>query len=258
MLRRPRGRERIALVCVLTAGCDRARAPRSPYSSAVRSAAGARSSRDAGAPRRAVAGGGLLRCLRERCRPDRARRRRPRRRHPREAPDRPRRRARPAAARRIRSDARLRLPDRIRPVPGRLPIVVVAGSRRAVARRGTVRRAHRHARAEVDRSKAARGGGDARRPACTHLAGDRPTPGGTRLRDRSRVRVRDRARRVRRDRLRRPRRAADAARRDLSVPRSTRGRESGGCGGARCRAGGHHRRAALVAERFAEGRGQAL
>ena len=111
--------------------------------------------RDAGAARRAVAGGGLLRCLRERCRPDRARRRRPRRRHPGEAADRPRRRARPAAARSIRGDARLRLPDRVRRVPGRLPIVVVAGSRRTVARRGTVRRAHRHARAEVDRSKAA-------------------------------------------------------------------------------------------------------
>ena len=60
---------------------------------------------------------------------------------------------------------------------------------------------------------------DARRLACRVLAGGRPPLVGARLRGRRRVRLRDLARRVRRHGLRRPGRPADAARRDLPLPR---------------------------------------
>ena len=59
---------------------------------------------------------------------------------------------------------------------------------------------------------------------------------GARLCGRRGLRLRDRARRVRRDGLRRARRAADAARRDLPLPRPARRREPGHRGRARRRA----------------------
>ena len=103
---------------------------------------------DARAPRRAVAGSRATRSPSRawpRC--DRARRRRPRRGRARAAAARRRRRARPAPARRLGRDARLRVHHRVRRAAGRLPLVVVARARRAVARGRAVRRAHRHARA---------------------------------------------------------------------------------------------------------------
>ena len=70
--------------------------------------------------------------------------------------------ARAPPPRRLSRDARLRVPDRVRRIPARLQVVVVARSRRPVADRGAVRGPHRHARATVDRPGVARSRGDAR------------------------------------------------------------------------------------------------
>ena len=147
------------------------------------------------------------------------------------------RRPRPAPARRIRRDARLRLPDRVRRTPARLPLVVVARpvAQSLVAAPFVVRivtPALRSIDPRLREVAATLGASPPREP------GARSTcPSSVaRLRRRRGVRVRDRARRVRRDRVRRPRRAADAARGDLPVPRTARRRESEPCGGARRRA----------------------
>ena len=152
MLRRPRGRERVALLGVLEAGGARARAARSPSSSDRSLGTGARSSRQTPAllvePWQAAVYSARLRGRRG---GDRARRRRSRGVRPGPAPARRARRLRPAPARRFRGDARLRLPDRLRRGAARLPVVLVARPGRAVARGGAVRRSDRHARPPVDR-----------------------------------------------------------------------------------------------------------
>ena len=120
----------------------------------------------------------------------------------------------------------LRLPDRVRHAAARLPRGAVARPGRPGARRDPLRRADRRADAALDRPAPARSRGAARCLARPRAPRDRPADRLARARRRRRLRVRDLARRVRRDGVPRAARPADAARRDLPLPRAARARST--------------------------------
>ena len=130
-----------------------------------------------------------------------------------------------AAARGLRGDAGLRLPDHPRPPAAGPAGLAAAGPRRTGAGRAAAGGAHPGARAQRHRRPPAPGRGV---PGCRPAARlrDRRPPGRVAAAaGRGGLRVRGLARRVRRHVVPRPRRAPDPAGRDLPADRSSRQRE---------------------------------